>query len=208
MSTAEPAIVRQKPLILYTGKTPNGYQASILLEELRAVYGSSIDYEVYKINFSKKEHKEPWFLKINPNGQVPAHYDKERKFTFDPNTQAQEYSEMMQWIFFGHGGLVPMHTQAYHFKRLAEKIPYAQIRYMDEARRLHGVLQIRLENRKYLAGAGEGSFSIADIKIAPWMNTWRSAMGVESLDEWPDVKAWVDRCMERPGVHAGIQVPA
>ena len=85
-----------------------------------------------KLDFSKTEQKEPWFLKINPNGRIPAlvdhsrgefkvfetaaillyleqHYDPERKFTFDP--QSDEYSEMLQWIFFAHGGVAPMMGQ-------------------------------------------------------------------------------------------------
>lgn len=89
---------------------------------------------VQKIAFSKNEQKEPWFLKINPNGRIPAlvdrtrgdfavfetaaillyleqHYDKERHFSFDPATQPDEYSEMLQWIFFTHGGVAPMMGQ-------------------------------------------------------------------------------------------------
>ncbi|KAF7985521.1 hypothetical protein HWV62_3745 [Athelia sp. TMB] len=207
MSTA----ATQKPFVLYTGKTPNGYQPSILLEELKAVYGSTIDYEVRKLDFSKTEQKEPWFLEINPNGRIPAlvdhsrgdfkvfetaaillyleqHYDPERKFTFDP--QSDEYSEMLQWIFFTHGGVAPMMGQGY----------------LEETKRLFGVLQIRLENRKYLAGAGEGSFSIADIKAVPWVKM-HAYIGIESLDQWPGVKAWIDRVVARPGVQAGLQVP-
>ncbi|KZP33507.1 hypothetical protein FIBSPDRAFT_924495 [Athelia psychrophila] len=206
-AAAEPVIALQKPSILYTGKTPNGYQASILLEELKIAYGSSInvDYEyvftiayqmiaqdtpesecrVHKVEFSKQEHKEPRFFKIHPNGQIPAlvdrtrgdfavfesavillcleqHYDREREFTFDAHSQPDEYSEMLQWIFFAHGGISPAQTQAIGGTRLA-----AVVGFINETKRLYGVLQLRLENCKYLAETGEGSFSIADIKIAP-----------------------------------------
>lgn len=34
-----------KPFVLYAAKTPNGFQPTILLEELKAVYGASVDYE-------------------------------------------------------------------------------------------------------------------------------------------------------------------
>lgn len=79
---------------------------------------------------------------------------------------------MLQWLFFAHGGIGPMQGQANHFvKHAPEDIPYAKKRYLDETRRLYGVLEIRLSEdggRDYLAGQGKGKYSLADIKAAPW----------------------------------------
>ena len=67
--------------------------------------------------------KEPWFIKLNPNGRIPVlidrsrndfvvfetaailmyltlHYDKDRKFIFGPDQDPDNWSEMTQWIFF------------------------------------------------------------------------------------------------------------
>ncbi|KAF9462577.1 glutathione S-transferase [Collybia nuda] len=210
--------------------TPNGQQVSVLLEELRAIYPqANISYDVEKINISLNTQKEPWFLKMNPNGRIPVlidrsrdnfavfetaaillylaqHYDPEYKFWFNPSTNPNEYSEMLQWIFFGHGGVGPMQGQSTHFHHAApEVIPYARKRYFDETKRLYGVLDIRLANRDYLAGEGRGKYSLADIKAFPWVKIHTYA-GIEALDEWPSVKAWLERCVARDGVQAGLKV--
>ncbi|KAF7965671.1 hypothetical protein HWV62_18716 [Athelia sp. TMB] len=219
-----------KPFLLYTGPTPNGHKVSILLEELKAVYGSAVDYDVEKIDISTNRQKEPWFIKLNPNGRIPVlvdrsrnnfnvfetaaillyleqHYDKEKKFTFDPATQPDDYSEQLQWIFFAHGGVGPMQGQSNHFNRYApEDIPYAKKRYLDETKRLYGVLEIRLQERDFLAGPGRGVYSIADINVLPWVRI-HSYAGVENLDEFPRLKAWLAAALERPAVKAGIAVP-
>ncbi|KAG8916854.1 glutathione S- transferase, nitrogen catabolite repression regulator, partial [Tulasnella sp. 408] len=181
-----------KPIKLYTAGTPNGYKASIFLEELKAAY-PGFTYEFQALSFTTNEQKEPWFLKINPNGRIPAmsdpnrgdfnvfesaalilyliqHYDKEYKLSFDPVNEPDAYSEALQWTFFIHGGIGPMQGQSNHFFRYApEKIPYAIKRYNDETRRLYSVLESRLSNgREYLAGAGKGKFSFADVNGFPW----------------------------------------
>ncbi|TCD70567.1 glutathione S- transferase, nitrogen catabolite repression regulator [Steccherinum ochraceum] len=217
-----------KPLLLYTWGTPNGKKASIMLEELKAMYG--LDYDVHPINISTNVQKEPWFINLNPNGRIPVlvdrnradfavfetaaillyleqHYDTQRKFGFDPATQADDYSRMVQWMFFVHGGVGPMQGQLNHFARFApENIPYAKKRYLDETRRLYGVLDIGLEGRDWLAGPDRGTYSIADMNGFPWVASHGFA-GIETLNEWPNVKAWVERCSERPAVRAGLQVP-
>jgi len=226
MSTA--TAQTSKPFLLYTAGTPNGRKVSILLEELKAQYG--IDYDVEKIDISKNTQKEPWFIKLNPNGRIPVlvdrqranfpvfetaaillyleqHYDTQLKFSFDPATSPNDYSEMLQWIFFTHGGIGPMQGQANHFVRFApEDIPYAKKRYLEETKRLYGVLNIRLNGRDWLAGPGRGRYSIADINAFPWVNG-HTFCGIESMDEWPHVKAWLERQNERPTVKAGIAVP-
>ncbi|KAF9006447.1 glutathione S-transferase [Cyathus striatus] len=217
-----------KPFTLYTFPTPNGVQPAIFLEELKKI-NPSVDYDVQKIDISKNTQKEPWFLKLNPNGRIPVlvdhsrgdfsvfetaaillylgqHYDKDHQFWFDPATDPNNYSEMLQWIFFAHGGVGPMQGQANHFNKFApENIPYAKKRYLDETKRLYGVLEIRLEGREWLAGSGKGKYSLADVKAIPWVRI-HSFAGIETLDEWPNVKAWVERGEGREGFQAGLQI--
>ncbi|KZV73688.1 glutathione S-transferase [Peniophora sp. CONT] len=183
----------QKPLVLYTARTPNGFKATVFLEELKLAYPEQkLEYDVFAIEIWKTVHKEPWFIALNPNGRIPTltdrsrnnynvfesaaillylaqYYDKENKFTFDSVKEADDYSEMLQWIFFAHGGVGPMMGQANHFVHYApEKIPYAADRYVNESKRLWGVLEIRLKDREWLAGPGKGKYSIADINVWPW----------------------------------------
>ncbi|KAM5538701.1 hypothetical protein V8D89_007730 [Ganoderma adspersum] len=225
-TTTSPA---SKPLRLqlYTAGTPNGRKVSILLEELQDQYG--LKYDVHPIDIGKGTQKEPWFIKMNPNGRIPVlvdsnrdnftvfetaaillyleqHYDTQLKFSFDPQTRPNEYSEMLQWIFFTHGGIGPMQGQANHFVKFApEDIPYAKKRYLDETKRLYGVLDIRLRDRDWLAGRDRGSYSIADINAFPWVNG-HGFVGIE-VDEWPHVKAWLERTAERAAVKRGMAVP-
>jgi len=217
-----------KPIVLYAAPTPNGYKASTFLEELRAHYGGP-DYELVRIDLSKNVQKEPWYIKINPNGRIPAitdrsrdnfnvfesaaillylaqHYDKDHVFWFDPSDP--HYSEMLQWIFFAHGGVGPMQGQAGFFTfGTKEDIPFARERYVNETKRLYGVLEIRLseEGREYLAGPGPGKPSIADFNVYPWIAVHARTIA-KTLDEWPKLKAWYERINAREGVQAGLQV--
>ncbi|KAH9853696.1 glutathione S-transferase C-terminal-like protein [Lenzites betulinus] len=214
--------------LLYTAPTPNGHKVSVFLEELKAAYG--ITYDVEKIDMSKNTQKEPWFIKLNPNGRIPVlvdhkrndfvifetaailvylqqHYDKDGKFGFNPATDPDHYSEELQWIFFAHGGVGPMQGQANHFNKYApEAIPYAKKRYTEETKRLYGVLEIRLQDRDYLVGPGRGSYGIADINVIAWIRFHKIA-GIESLNEWPRLKDWVERSTSRPAFQAGVAVP-
>ncbi|EPQ51010.1 glutathione S-transferase [Gloeophyllum trabeum ATCC 11539] len=218
-----------KPILLYTGRTPNGFPITILLEELKAKYGKDL-YDYQAIDISTNTQKEDWFIKINPNGRIPAiidrargnfnvfetsaillylvqHYDKDLEFGFDPVKEPDDYSEQLQWLFFAHGGIGPMQGQSNHFNRYApEDIPYAKKRYIDETKRLYGVLEIRLKNRDWLAGPGRGKYSVADIKALPWVRI-HAHSGIPTLDEWPNVKAWVERSEARPAFQAGLNVP-
>ncbi|EIW61859.1 glutathione S-transferase C-terminal-like protein [Trametes versicolor FP-101664 SS1] len=215
-------------LLLYTTATPNGHKVSVFLEELKAAYG--VEYDVEKIDISKNTQKEPWFIKLNPNGRIPVlvdrnrdnftvfetaaillylqqFYDKENKFGFDKDKAPNDYSELLQWIFFAHGGVGPMQGQANHFNKYApESIPYAKKRYTEETKRLYGVLEIRLQDRDYLVGPGRGTYSIADINVIAWIRFHKIA-GIESLDEWPRLKDWVERSTARPAFQEGVTIP-
>ena len=67
---------------LYTAATPNGYKVSIMLEEL------GVKYKVHKVNLSKGEQKEKWFLDMNPNGRIVLKFDK--KIIFDSDNYLQQ----------------------------------------------------------------------------------------------------------------------
>ncbi len=204
-------------ITLYTAATPNGYKASIMLEECE------LEYRVHAIALGELEQKQEWFLKINPNGRIPAIVDhaegdfpvfesgailiyladKVGKF-LPPNTRAmfKHHSEAMQWLMFQKGGLGPMMGQANVFYRYAtEKIPYAIKRYQDESRRLLEVLDQRLAESEYLAG----DYSIADIANFCWA---RSAhwSGVETADLL-HLTRWIDAIHARPAVQRGLAVP-
>ncbi|KAF5331616.1 hypothetical protein D9611_007739 [Ephemerocybe angulata] len=191
---------------------------------------TGIDYDFTRIEFSKNTQKvEDWFIKLNPNGRIPVlvdrtrsdfivfetsaillylaqHYDKGYAFWFDPEKDANNYSEMVQWIFFAHGGIGPMQGQYHHFAQAPEKIPYAQKRYLEETKRLYGVLNIRLNGRDYLAGDGKGKYSLADIKAFPWVKIHPLVTSIETLDEFPNVKAWLARCVAREASVSGAAV--
>ncbi|PFH45581.1 hypothetical protein AMATHDRAFT_51588 [Amanita thiersii Skay4041] len=221
----------QKPFLLYAAPTVNGFPISAFLEELKAVY-PEIEYDVELIDIWGTRHKEPWFLKMNPNGRIPVlvdrlrnnfsvfetsaimlylvqHYDKDFKFGFDPAKDPDEYSVLLQWLFFSHGGLGPMQGQglhnyfassvilrhypciAHHFHQFVkEDIPYPKKRYHEETKRLYGVFEMRLQDRDYLAGPGRGHYTIADGKAWPWVRR-HIAAAIPTLDEWPNLKAGI-----------------
>ncbi|KIP12298.1 hypothetical protein PHLGIDRAFT_51501, partial [Phlebiopsis gigantea 11061_1 CR5-6] len=119
------------------------------------------------------------------------------KFSRSAVADPKGYSEEVQWLFFAHGGIGPMQGQAGHFIFRSEKIPYAITRYTNETKRLYAVLETQLEGREYLLG----TYGIADIKAFGWV---RAAPRLQiSLDEFPRVKAWVERIEARPAVQAG-----
>jgi len=211
-------------ITLFTQATPNGFPISIALEEL------GLKYNVKSLSFSENEQKQDWFLKICPNGRIPAlqdhkrgdfnvfetiaillylaqHYDADNKISFDYVKEADLYSEMMQWLAFAQGGLGPMQGQANHFVRYApEKIEYGMKRYVNESRRLFSVLETRLADRKWLVG---DRYSLADIKTFPWVSAapWATVTDLEFTD-YPNIAAWLKRCSERPATHTGLGVPA
>jgi len=225
------ATISDKPVVLYTFGTPNGWPISIILEELKDAYGGP-DYEPVTMSIRDGEigkvHnqvKSPWFTSdINPNGRIPAithdgfsvfetsaillylanEFDKGHKFSASPAEDPKAYSVELQWLFFAHGGVGPMQGQANHFNHYApEKLPYAINRYLSETRRLYSVLEARLTASPYLAGPNYG---IADIKTFGWVRI-AGRTGVD-IDEFPKLKAWAEGIEARPAVQRGLQVPA
>ena len=198
---------------LYTSATPNGYKASVALEEL------GLPYEVHYLQLGKQEQKADWFLKINPNGRIPAIVDRdtdnlavfesgailiylaEKTGKLMPKDVAGR-SRVIQWLMFQMGGVGPMMGQANVFYRYwQEKYQPAIDRYQNESRRLFEVMDRQLKDHEYLAG----EYSIADIanwcwaRIYPW-----SGVSVDGLDH---LQRWLKIIGERPAVQRGILVP-
>lgn len=198
---------------LFTAPTPNGWKASITLEELE------IPYKVRRIDFDKREQKEPWYLKINPNGRIPAivDHDNDDFAVFESGAlmiylaekagkllpaDVKGRSLVIQWLMFQMGGIGPMMGQANVFYRYApERIPYAIERYQREVRRLFEVLETRLSDNEFLAG----DYSIADIANWSWVRGYKWS-GV-TLDGLPNLQRWLDTIAKRPAVKRGVDVP-
>jgi glutathione S-transferase len=198
---------------LYTASTPNGWKASVTLEELE------LPYEVHALNLGAGDQKEDWFLKICPNGRIPAIVDRENDdfAVFETGaimiylaektgrlmpTDIKGRSEVIQWLMFQMGGIGPMMGQANVFYRyFPEKIQPAIDRYQNETRRLFEVLDRRLGESEWLSG----DFSIADIANWCWVRTYKWS-GIE-VDDLVNLKRWRDAIRNRPACQRGIEVP-
>jgi glutathione S-transferase/GST-like protein len=198
---------------LFTAATPNGWKASIALEEL------GLEYEVRPIALMKGEQREEWYLKLNPNGRIPTIVDHgnndfavfesgailiylaEKTGKLMPRDEKGR-SRVIQWLMFQMGGIGPMMGQANVFYRYApEKIEYAINRYHRECRRLFEVLERQLKNHEYLAG----DYSIADIANWSWVQThpWSGV----SIDGLTNLERWLAAIRERPAVQRGVAIP-
>jgi glutathione S-transferase len=198
---------------LFTANTPNGHKVSIALEEM------GLPYTFRSLKLLQQEQKQDWFLKINPNGRIPAIIDHgnddfvvfesgailwylaEKSGKFLP-ADAKGRSLAMQWLMFQMGGIGPMQGQAnVWFRYMPEKVPLAITRYQNETRRLYEVLERRLGEAEYLAG----DYSIADMATWPWVRIHGWA-GVE-VEGLPNVRRWLDAIRARDAVQRGIAVP-
>lgn len=201
---------------LHYWPTPNGWKVSIMLEE------TGLPYRLVPVNIGRGEQFKPEFLAISPNNRMPAIVDHdppgggepvsvfesgailvylgEKTGQFLPSDLRGRY-EVLQWVMWQMGGLGPMAGQAHHFRQYApEQLPYAIDRYTKEVNRLYGVLNKRLADREYLAGA----YSIADMAAWPWVVPW--ANQGQKLEEFPHLQRWFEAMKARPGVERGFAV--
>ena len=208
------------PIELWYWPTPNGWKISIALEEM------GLAYEVKPVNIGTGEQFTPQFQALSPNGRMPAIVDPEgpdgqplsifesgailqylgnKSGQFYP-TDLRQRAEVDQWLFWQVGGLGPMAGQTHHFRQYApamirdqRQLAYGVRRYTNEVHRLYGVLDRRLSDRDYVAG----DYSIADMAIWPWIIP--AAQG-QDINEFPNLKAWLERVGARPAVQKGRAV--
>ncbi len=202
---------------VYTANTPNGVKVPIALEEL------GVPYRVHRINLGANEQKRPDFLRLNPNGRIPAIVDPDgpggapvsvfesgailwylaEKFPGLMPGDAIERIRALEYTFFQVGGIGPMFGQAGWFARHSEQVPLAIDRYQAEANRLTAVLDARLQSTLWLA---RQRYSVADVMNFGWLRAPHYA-GVR-LEDYPAVQAWVERIAARPAVVRGLQAIA
>lgn len=203
---------------LYFWPTPNGWKASIALEEME------LPYTTHLINIGKGDQFDPEFLKVSPNNRMPAIIDPDgpdgapisvfesgailmylarKTGRFYGDTERDRIS-VEEWLMWQMGGVGPMAGQAHHFQKYApqldppQDLPYAKDRYRAEVGRLYGVLDRRLAEHEYVAG---DFYSIADMSIWGWASLWEGQQQV--LEDKPHFTRWLETVGARPGVQAG-----
>ncbi|ATO19588.1 glutathione S-transferase [Acinetobacter sp. LoGeW2-3] len=200
---------------LYYWGTPNGHKITIALEEM------GLPYQIFPINILENDQFQPDFLAISPNNKIPAIVDQDgpnhqsisifesgailqylgRKTGLFYPTDEIKRIHVEQWLMWQMGGLGPMLGQNHHFSRFApERIPYATERYVNETKRLYGVLDKQLVGQDYVAG----EYSIADMAIFPWLLRYEW-QGID-LANYAEVSRYIERMKARPAVQKALAI--
>ncbi|MCS4283438.1 GST-like protein [Pseudomonas sp. BIGb0278] len=211
-------------LQLYSLPTPNGVKVSIMLEEI------GLAYEAHKVSFEHEEQLSPEFISLSANNKIPAildpngldgqplalfesgailQYLAEKSGQLLSVSPAQRY-QTLQWLMFQMGGIGPMFGQVgfFHFfagKDFEDKRP--RDRYVNESRRLLGVLDRHLHGRDWMVD----DYSIADIAIFPWVRNLVDRYNARELvqfEQFKDVQRVLDNFLARPAVQRGLTIPS
>jgi GST-like protein len=204
---------------LYYWPTPNGKKITIQLEE------SGIPYVIKPINIGHGDQLTPGFLEISPNGRMPAIVDHEpmgggapitifesgaimvylaeKSGKFLPQEPHQKH-DVMQWLFWQMANQGPKMGEQGHFRRASQVAEngdqsYALLRFDNEVHRIYGVMNLGLHKKRYLAA---GQYTIADMICYPWATTLQNRN--IDLDEFPNVKRWLDEIGQRPAVQKAM----
>jgi GST-like protein len=209
---------------LYSLTTPNGIKVSVMLEE------TGLPYEAHRVNFDQQEQKTLEFRSLNPNGKIPAIIDPngpggaplalfesgaillylaEKSGQLLPTDAAARY-QTIQWLMFQMGGIGPMFGQLGFFNKFAgkdyeDKRP--RDRYVEESKRLLGVLDKRLEGRDWIMGE---RYTIADIATFPWVRNligFYEAGDLVGIQNFPNVTRVLEKFLARPAVKRGLEIP-
>ncbi len=210
-------------LQLYSLNTPNGVKVSIMLEE------TGLPYEPHLVDIAKNETWTEEFLSLNPNGKIPAIIDPDgpggkplglfesgaillyladKTGQLIPADPARRW-QAVQWVFFQMAAIGPMFGQVGYFNRIAgkaieDKRPLR--RYVDESKRLLGVLDGRLAGREWIMD----DYGVADIAALGWVRnlvTFYEARELVEFDSLKHVPAWLERGLARPAVQRGLEIP-
>ncbi len=199
----------------YYWPTPNGWKVAIMLEEC------GLPYKLIPVDIGKGAQFAPEFLAISPNNRMPAILDHdvtaapvpvfesgailfylaEKTGRFMPPGPLGR-KEALEWLFWQVGNQGPLAGQLSHFVNYApEGELYSRERYANEYDRCLGVLERRLDDRRYILG---DDYSIADMICWPWVLIAKP-LG-QSLDDFPNVARWRQAVKERPAVQRAVDL--
>ncbi|UHC14795.1 glutathione S-transferase N-terminal domain-containing protein [Methylobacterium currus] len=208
--------VTTPPIDLYYWTTPNGWKASIMLEEC------ALPYRMVPINIGKGAQTAPDFLAVSPHGKIPVIVDPDGPggtpiTVFESNAilqylarktglfyPAEERARITVdiWLFWQAANFGPTLGQTHHFRIYAsEKIPYAIERFTAATTKLYATLDAQLGRHACVAG---DEYTIADMAILPWAKLWERQG--QDITAFPNVAAWIDRMKARPGVQRGFRL--
>ena len=219
--------VGKHPFQLYSLGTPNGVKVTILLEELLELGHRQAEYDAWLIRISEGQQFGSGFVEINPNSKIPALLDRSgerpirvfesgaimvhlaEKFGAFLPTEQPARAETLSWLFWQMGATPFLGGGFGHFYAYAPvKIEYAIDRYAMETKRQLDVLDRRLAEVEYVAGA---DYTIADMAIWPWygglVKGWNyGAAEFLAVHEYRNVLRWADQIHARPAVKRGRMV--
>ena len=201
---------------LYTFPTPNGWKASIALEEL------GLPYETHLVNIARGEQFDPDFLRISPNNRIPAIVDRDPAGGGAPVPVfesgaillylAEKTGQLLpkdsrrrvaatEWLMWQMGGLGPMCGQAGHFLNYApEKGPYGLGRSPSGEARPDGGRAARPAGDAFIAD----EYSVADIACWPWI-ALHEHHRMQPAD-FPNLARWFEVVGAREAVKRGTGV--
>ena len=216
--------VGRHPLQLYSLATPNGQKVTVMLEELLALGHTGAEYDAWLIRIQEGEQFGSGFVAVNPNSKIPALMDHSgptpvrvfesgailvylaEKFGALLPTGGAARAECLSWLFWQMGSAPYLGGGFGHFYAYAPtKIEYAIDRFAMETKRQLDVLDRRLGESEYLAGA---EYTVADIAVWPWYGglvkgVIYNAAEFLSVHEYKNVLRWADAIAQRPAVQRG-----
>jgi GST-like protein len=219
--------IGRHPLQLYSLATPNGVKVTVMLEELLALKFSGAEYDAWLIRITEGDQFGSGFVAVNPNSKIPALMDRSspkpirifesgaillylaEKFGAFLPTDAATRAECLSWLFWQMGSTPYLGGGFGHFYAYAPtKIEYAIDRFAMEVKRQLDVLDRRLAQSEYLAGA---DYTIADMAVWPWYGALAKGLVYEAAEflqvqEYPHVQRWTDAIAKRPAVQRGRKV--
>jgi GST-like protein len=219
--------VGRHPMQLYSKATPNGVKVTVMLEELLAAGHTGAEYDAWLIRIDGDQFGSG-FVAINPNSKIPALMDRSgpepirvfesgsilvhlaEKFGAFLPAKGAARAECFSWLFWQMGAAPYLGGGYGHFYAYAPtKIEYAIDRFAMEVKRQLDVLDRRLADNEYLAGA---EYTIADIAVWPWYGALAKGLlyGASgeflSVHEYKNVQRWTDAIAKRPAVKRGRMV--
>ena len=219
--------VGQHPLQLYSLATPNGVKVTVMLEELLERGHSGAEYDAWLIKIGDGDQFSSGFVNANPNSKIPALVDRsgagpirvfesgailihlaEKFGEFLPTDPAQR-AETLSWLMWQMGSAPFLGGGFGHFYAYAPfKQEYPINRYAMEVKRQLDVLDRRLAESEYIAGA---DYTIADMAIWPWYGALVKGLVYEAgeflqVQDYKHVQRWTDQIAARPAVKRGRMV--